>query len=95
MLIDENYTAKLCDFGLVRVLGEEFPESLMTTTAYAGTLRYVSPELVWPPEDVDFAQPTLPSDIYALGCLALEVRTIVTVGPTVDNPIVSISEDPL
>lgn len=45
---------------------------LTTTTAYTGTTRYLAYELV---DYDDKAIPTTDTDVYALGCLGLEVCT--------------------
>ena len=44
---------------------------MTTTSEHTGTTRYLAPELVMSEESV---APTLSSDVYALGCLGLEVR---------------------
>jgi serine/threonine protein kinase len=44
---------------------------MTTTSEHAGTIRYLAPELV--ASDVS-VPPTLASDMYALGCLGLQVR---------------------
>lgn len=61
--------ALLCDFGLSQVL-EETPSGLTTTTSIGLTTRYGGPELF-----EDNPCRTLPSDIWAWGCLLLVVRT--------------------
>jgi serine/threonine protein kinase len=43
---------------------------MTTTTTYTGTERYLSYELVLAGED---AIPTTASDVYAVGCIGLEV----------------------
>lgn len=45
---------------------------MTTTSEHTGTTRYLAPELVMSEESV---APTLASDVYALGCLGLEVRS--------------------
>jgi serine/threonine protein kinase len=69
IMIDDQGTARTCDFGLVRILSDETHGKLATTT-YTGTPRYLAYELVI----VERPIPTLASDIYALGCVALDVR---------------------
>jgi serine/threonine protein kinase len=71
VLIDEKGHAKLCDFGLVKVLAEGKSLGFTTTTPHTGTDRYLAPELVFADESV---APTTASDIYALGCLGLKVH---------------------
>jgi serine/threonine protein kinase len=69
VLIGEG-KARLCDFGILRLLEEE-TMGMTTTSAHIGTMRYLAPELV----AADDQPTTTPySDVYALGCLGLEVR---------------------
>jgi serine/threonine protein kinase len=71
ILIDDGGTPKLCDFGLVRVYLEEGNTGMTTTTVHTGTERYLAYELFMAEKD---AIPTTASDIYATGCIGLEVR---------------------
>lgn len=66
VLIDDEGNARLCDFGLVRLLSEE-STGFTTTTAHTGTTRYLSYELI-----ATDTYPTSASDVYAVGCLGLE-----------------------
>ncbi|KIO22976.1 hypothetical protein M407DRAFT_44080, partial [Tulasnella calospora MUT 4182] len=68
ILIDDENRPRLCDFGLSRFLGEISPE-LQTSFVGQGTKGYQSPELVR-----DGVQ-DLPGDVYAFGCLILEVMS--------------------
>lgn len=52
---------------------------MTTTTEHTGTERYLAPELVIGDADVN---PTAASDVYALGCLGLEVGIDYVVSPT-------------
>ncbi|KIM21067.1 hypothetical protein M408DRAFT_333661 [Serendipita vermifera MAFF 305830] len=70
VLIDQHETPRICDFGLARIFFDE-EMSLMTTTQHTGTVRYLAPELL--PEDEENILPTTASDVYALGCLGLEI----------------------
>ena len=69
-LIDDEGNARLCDFGLSRILSEDVPSGLTTTSQYMGTERYMSYELVLAE---GLGQPTTASDVYALACTGLEV----------------------
>jgi serine/threonine protein kinase len=66
--VNDALEAVLCDLGLAKV-DEGNPSKLTTSTAPLGTLRYLSPEII----NADVAQRTLKSDIWAWGCLLLEV----------------------
>jgi serine/threonine protein kinase len=71
ILIDDNGVAKICDFGLVRILMEKGNHSGMTTTsAHRGTERYLPYELV---TTQDASQLTTSSDVYSMGCVGLFV----------------------
>jgi|GEM_PF-1484608 len=65
ILIDaENGRAKLTDFGLARAIGDE---TLTQTSVLCGTPEYMSPEQAQSSSD-----PTVESDIYALGITLYE-----------------------
>ena len=49
---------------------------MTTTSEHTGTTRYLAPELVSSEENVP---PTTESDVYALGCLGLEVGHAVAI----------------
>jgi serine/threonine protein kinase len=69
VLIDKNGVGQLCDFGLARLMQAKTGSGMTTTTAHTGTVRYLALELV----KRNKATPTKATDMYALGCLALEV----------------------
>jgi serine/threonine protein kinase len=71
VLVDDQFAARICDFGLVRLIHEEVSTGMTTTSAYSGTARYLAFELVESDED---QLPTEGSDVYALGCIGFEVR---------------------
>lgn len=71
VLIDDDGHARICDFGLVRNALTEH-----TTTSHLGTLRYRAYELVNTDESLHPNERgiiTTASDIYAVGCMALEL----------------------
>jgi serine/threonine protein kinase len=68
ILIDEKRNARLCDFGISRILAEAGTTGNTTTSTHTGTARYLSYELLEDP-----CIPTTASDVYALGCTGLEV----------------------
>jgi serine/threonine protein kinase len=89
VLIDDEGVPKICDFGLVRIFLEEGHSGLTTTSDHTvtimsickiktliykpciqGTDRYLAPELV-ACSDASLLSPA--SDIYAIGCIGLEV----------------------
>ncbi|KIO22557.1 hypothetical protein M407DRAFT_56376, partial [Tulasnella calospora MUT 4182] len=70
ILINGNDEAVLTDFGLSSIVQSD-PPGLPGSDGVQGTLRYMSPELLLE-EDPPL---TLESDIWALGCLFLEIMT--------------------
>ncbi|KAG8820125.1 hypothetical protein FRC17_010241 [Serendipita sp. 399] len=68
ILIDDRGTARLCDFGLARVV--EDGEAVFTGTVMC-TVRYAAPELSSPTNTRKVAQTTR-TDVYSLACVAYE-----------------------
>jgi len=69
-IVDGKPKAQLCDFGLAKI-AENSPSGL-TTSSFAGkgTPRYLSPELL-----CDVPRRCALSDVWAWGCLFLEITT--------------------
>lgn len=76
ILVDGNQRARVCDFGLSRVQkSTSGARSGYTTSTLAGSVRWMSPELVKHDQDgSSTAGFTRESDVWAFGCLILEVR---------------------
>lgn len=70
MVITKHGIGQLCDFGLTRFMQNDMRTGLTTSTAHTGTTLYLAYELV---EYDDKPLPTIHTDVYALGCLALQV----------------------
>lgn len=69
VLIDAQGVAKICDFGLARILtAEDDPSGMTTTSVHTGTERYLPYELV---VSEDPGQLTTRSDVYSMGCVGL------------------------
>lgn len=67
--MDDVLHAELCDFGLTTVIEFADAASGNTTTISSGeSVRWCSPEVL------EGSRKTLESDIWAWGCLVLEVR---------------------
>jgi serine/threonine protein kinase len=61
---------------------------MTTTTEHTGTERYLAPELVMAD---DGGRPTIASDVYALGCIGLEVRRLLAYSSSTNFPYSSSS----
>lgn len=72
VLIDKKGRVKIADFGLAKLLGREAADmSMITQTGmHLGTPRYMAPEQVEHPEQVDHR-----ADIYSLGVVFYEMLT--------------------
>ncbi|OMO67589.1 hypothetical protein COLO4_30090 [Corchorus olitorius] len=66
ILLDENFTPKIADFGLARCVAQD---KTHVSTAIAGTLGYMAPEYLVR------GQLTEKADVYAFGVLVLEIAT--------------------
>lgn len=66
MLIDDEGAAKLCDFGIARLVDDK-PSGFTTSLGVKGTLRYFAKELLVESN----ARTTVESDVWAFGSLIL------------------------
>ncbi|KAF9237137.1 kinase-like domain-containing protein [Melanogaster broomeanus] len=69
VLLDENFNARLADFGYASLLGE-VPEALIylqMSTMRPGAVRWAAPEQIIPQDTEETVQPTTKSDIYSFG----------------------------
>ena len=66
-LIDDRGNPKICGFGLARIFLEDCGSE---TNAHTGMARYLAYELAVAEASI----PTTASDIYATGCIGLEVQ---------------------
>ncbi|GBG58741.1 hypothetical protein CBR_g141 [Chara braunii] len=73
ILLDQDFTAKVGDFGLSKLLGKDNWDSehqhASTTSAVRGSLGYVDPSYV------TTGRVTLKSDVYSFGVLLIELLT--------------------
>jgi serine/threonine protein kinase len=67
-MLDDNFNAKLGDFGLARLVDYE-KGSQSQTTVIAGTMGYIAPEYV------TTGKATKESDIYSFGIVSLELAS--------------------
>lgn len=76
ILIDEKGYAIITDFGLSKVM-EEMSESInISTSFFAGSTRWMAPELIMALVNDDGVPPiTTSSDVYAFASVCFEVRT--------------------
>lgn len=68
MLVSDEGVARICDFGFARMLAEH-STSYSEHTSMKGTVRWMAPELL----SEDDARHTTHSDVWAFGCLCIEV----------------------
>ncbi|KAG8949942.1 hypothetical protein FRC03_000191 [Tulasnella sp. 419] len=69
VLIGANATAMLTDFGLARILDDTLGLVFTTSSVFRGCIYYISPELL------AGSMRTKESDIWALGCLILQIAS--------------------
>ncbi|KAF9231305.1 kinase-like domain-containing protein [Melanogaster broomeanus] len=73
VLLDENFNARLADFGYASLLGEKVEGlaylQMSTTSMRPGTLRCAAPERIFQ----ETVQPMTESDIYSFGSVAFQV----------------------
>ncbi|KAF8527090.1 kinase-like domain-containing protein [Gautieria morchelliformis] len=80
ILISDSGDALLADFGLARLV-DKIAALTATTTTFGGSVRFMAPELLLPPNtesDRDGGKEvvrTTRSDVYAFGCLILQIFT--------------------
>lgn len=67
ILITDEGAIKICDFGLARTVSGA--DRVTTEGAFLGTPEYLAPELV------EGSAPSVRSDLYALGCVLMEMLT--------------------
>lgn len=70
ILVSDDGTPKLLDFGVAKVLNESECEPLTTAAGWRATLRYASPEQVLPDAPLSTS-----SDVYSLGVILYELLT--------------------
>lgn len=69
VLVNANYRAVFCDFGLARIFEDSGFRRLETSTGFKGSIRWCSPELL------DGGPRTSKSDVYAWAWLVWEIMT--------------------
>ncbi|KAI8571401.1 hypothetical protein RHMOL_Rhmol01G0117200 [Rhododendron molle] len=67
ILLDENFTAKVSDFGLAKLYPTD--DKIVTVTAARGTLGYIAPELFYK----NIGSISYKADIYSFGMLLMEM----------------------
>ncbi|KAK7848861.1 rust resistance kinase lr10 [Quercus suber] len=67
ILLDENFTPKISDFGLAKL--NPINDSMVSLTATRGTLGYIAPELFYK----NIGRVSYKADVYSFGMLLLEM----------------------
>ncbi|RVW94562.1 Rust resistance kinase Lr10 [Vitis vinifera] len=67
ILLDENFTPKVSDFGLAKLYSTD--ESVVSLTAARGTLGYIAPELFYK----NIGGVSYKADVYSFGMLLMEI----------------------
>jgi serine/threonine protein kinase len=67
ILLDENFTPKVCDFGLAKLY--QAKDSIVSLTAARGTLGYMAPELFYK----SIGGVSYKADVYSFGMLLMEM----------------------
>ncbi|KAK9944650.1 hypothetical protein M0R45_010210 [Rubus argutus] len=80
VLLDQNFTPKISDFGLAKLCSKD--QSIVSMTTARGTMGYIAPEVF----SRNFGNVSYKSDVYSFGMLLLEiVGGRNNIGPTMDN----------
>ena len=80
VLLDQNFTPKISDFGLAKLCSKD--QSIVSMTTARGTMGYIAPEVF----SRNFGNVSYKSDVYSFGMLLLEiVGGRKNIGPTIDN----------
>ncbi|CAN6697539.1 unnamed protein product [Malus baccata var. baccata] len=80
VLLDQNFTPKISDFGLAKLCSKD--QSLVSMTTARGTIGYIAPEVF----SRNFGNVSYKADVYSFGMLLLEmVGGRKNIGVTIDN----------
>jgi len=77
ILVNDSGKAVITDFGLAKV-AEEFSDSIqLATSFFAGSTRWMAPELILALVEDDGQPPPITtfSDVYSFACVCLEIAT--------------------
>ncbi|KAK8633320.1 hypothetical protein V6N13_014166 [Hibiscus sabdariffa] len=67
ILLDENFTPKVADFGLAKLYSVD--DSIVSLTAARGTIGYIAPELIYK----NLGGISYKADVYSFGMLLMEI----------------------
>nr|XP_028950211.1 rust resistance kinase Lr10-like isoform X2 [Malus domestica] len=80
VLLDQNFTPKISDFGLAKLCSKD--QSLVSITTARGTMGYIAPEVF----SRNFGNVSYKADVYSFGMLLLEmVGGRKNIGSTTEN----------
>ena len=67
VLLDQNFTPKISDFGLAKLCSKD--QSLVSMSTARGTMGYIAPEVF----SRNFGNVSYKSDVYSFGMVLLEI----------------------
>ncbi|CAN6711025.1 unnamed protein product [Malus baccata var. baccata] len=80
VLLDQNFTPKISDFGLAKLCSKD--QSMVSMTTARGTMGYIAPEVF----SRNFGNVSYKADVYSFGMLLLEmVGGRKNIGSTIEN----------
>ncbi|KAK7036564.1 hypothetical protein VNI00_011497 [Paramarasmius palmivorus] len=74
ILVDDQYNCRLADFGLATMIETQRLDST-TSGSPKGTVRWMAPELLYSPDDLNIDANHPPRDVYAFACTVYEIMS--------------------
>jgi len=80
VLIAADGSPRLADFGISNIMRQSDP----AFSFHPGAVRWIAPECMAIPEEGTVQRGTKSGDIYALGCIILEVLSLIDMSALID-----------